>query len=202
MAPARSRHLPCELARFALRELGTPHRCAEVASDRRGRGGCPGRCALGTRCGGGIVGEPDRPLRRRARRPRARRRRGGSGARSDARRRRFDSACGQRLPRGARRARRGRLRPFDPGARGGLRVARGVPRGRPGRGHRPRAAGARGRARYGSRARVAASARRWLGLAGRQLARAHHRGLDGVQERGPHACDLELADRRDRRAAG
>ena len=35
----------------------------------------------------------------------------------------------------------------------------------------------------------------------RQLLRPLHRGLDRVQERGPHACPLELADRPDRRPA-
>ena len=41
-----------------------------------------------------------------------------------------------------------------------------------------------------------------LAVAGGELARAHHGGLDRVQERGADACDLELADRGDRRAAG
>ena len=101
-------------------------------------------------------------------------------------------------------------------------VARRLPRGRPGRGHRPRprrSPATAGGAAFVALARGAACPTRrtpplwppkapvWSptteiqSRAGRELPPAHHRRLDRVQEGGAHPGGLELADRGDRRAA-
>ena len=158
MARPRGRDVSTQLGRCAARKLGAPDRGDEVTAHRRRSRWCSRGRALGARrrCGG--LGEPDRPLCRLAREPRAGRGRRRCGARHDAFGRGGDSACSRRLARGARRVRCVRVRELDPRARRRLRGTRGVPRRHRGRRHGARAAGTRLGARTLGRAHVAAPA--------------------------------------------
>ena len=152
VARARGRDLPRELAGRAARELGPADRRDEVAAHRRRRR----RARARTRAGRSTPAQPSPRARSAATRPRsrelvlgeddeARPRSCRDARRSETRSRpRSPSSLAALAARDA-----AALRGGDPGARRGLRGARGVPRGHSGRRHGARAAGARSRAGTG-----------------------------------------------------